>query len=525
MEQFEIYPFAAEDLCQQLSIQRSLTKDERDAIDGSDFAWPEEQKYPIDTQAHLDAAAKLIGRAPESVQAKIKANAIRIAKKKGLTLPDSWQEEDSSDDESQERSVQQDVTSESLNVYLPIMRADTQKRMVFGQATAEVPDAYGTIFGYCPEAWTQWRGNVREQHDPKKAVGKRIELDCDAQERAIYVGAQVSRGAPDTWAKVEDGVLNGFSAAVLPDPEYGSDPRKWPKKEYNGKHYPYLPKYRVLELSLVDHPATPGCNIQIVRADGFITDVVEPEEEQSTVKVGYVSTDGQWHDGEPSLERAGARVSADTRGGIHQAMAGTLKGVAHMANTCGCPMCQAICSVLDPDGDGDIDWMGLDDPDNDAANLGVAISATDDNDTDEAMMDRMQRVMAPIYQRQQQFLARFAQVNIEYSAILERLSKLDEIASVLERVASNSSLDEVRSALAEVKGQVEHIANTPQPGGPVLHGAARPYDKTNPYAPAQQQQESQFEVLERLHKQGAFKTLDDQIAAASLLMKPQQMRG
>ncbi len=74
-----------------------LTKDQRDAIDDSDFAWPEQKKYPINTQAHLDAAAKLIGRAPEGVQDKIKRNAIRIAKRKGLTLPDSWNNEPASE--------------------------------------------------------------------------------------------------------------------------------------------------------------------------------------------------------------------------------------------------------------------------------------------------------------------------------------------------------------------------------------------------------------------------------------------
>lgn len=70
-----------------------LTKAQRDKIDDSDFAWPEQRKFPIDSQAHLDAAAKLIGRAPVSQQAKIKARAIKIAKRKGFTLPDTWKDE------------------------------------------------------------------------------------------------------------------------------------------------------------------------------------------------------------------------------------------------------------------------------------------------------------------------------------------------------------------------------------------------------------------------------------------------
>lgn len=74
-------------------MEESLTVGERKEIPLEDFAWPEERKFPIDSQDHLDAAAKLIGRAPESKQAEIKARAIRIAKRKGLQLPQSWKAE------------------------------------------------------------------------------------------------------------------------------------------------------------------------------------------------------------------------------------------------------------------------------------------------------------------------------------------------------------------------------------------------------------------------------------------------
>jgi hypothetical protein len=71
----------------------ALTKAQRDAIPRVDYAWPDAPggpKYPINSQAHLDAAARLIGRAPTNVQPRIKARATAIAKRKGYTLPDSW---------------------------------------------------------------------------------------------------------------------------------------------------------------------------------------------------------------------------------------------------------------------------------------------------------------------------------------------------------------------------------------------------------------------------------------------------
>src|SRR5579885_919060 len=80
-------------MTEALHLLESLTVKERKEIPLEDFAWPEERKYPIDSQAHLDAAAKLIGRAPENKQAEIKARAIRIAKRKGFMLPQSWQDE------------------------------------------------------------------------------------------------------------------------------------------------------------------------------------------------------------------------------------------------------------------------------------------------------------------------------------------------------------------------------------------------------------------------------------------------
>jgi 2'-5' RNA ligase len=83
---------------QHYLTMEDLTVKQRAKIDDNNFAWPEQRKYPIDTQDHLDAAAKLIGRAPKSKQAAIKARAIQIAKRLKLTLPDTWKSDDNSKD-------------------------------------------------------------------------------------------------------------------------------------------------------------------------------------------------------------------------------------------------------------------------------------------------------------------------------------------------------------------------------------------------------------------------------------------
>jgi hypothetical protein len=71
-----------------LRCLRDIPQSARDKMSASDFAGPHES-FPISTQADVDAAAHLIGKAadPEAVKRKI----IAIAKRKGLTLPAAWQ--------------------------------------------------------------------------------------------------------------------------------------------------------------------------------------------------------------------------------------------------------------------------------------------------------------------------------------------------------------------------------------------------------------------------------------------------
>lgn len=71
-----------------LKTLRDIPQSERDKMSASDFAGPNET-FPIKTQADVDAAKRLIGKATNS--AAVKAKIIAIAKRKGLTIPDAWQ--------------------------------------------------------------------------------------------------------------------------------------------------------------------------------------------------------------------------------------------------------------------------------------------------------------------------------------------------------------------------------------------------------------------------------------------------
>ena len=414
------------------------------------------------------------------------------------------------------------LTPADLSVYLPITRVDATSRTVTGQATVEKPDAYGTIFGYCPDAWLKWRGNMREQHDPKKAVGKAIEVIPDPEERAIYVTSKVSRGAQDTWLKIEDGVLSCYSASIIPDPEFGPDPAKWPKKEYNGKQYPYLPRYQVAETSYVDNPATPGCNIAIVRADGFVTEVLDFTEEEPV------------RPEEKPIERAVTRASGAPMSKMHQSIGHTLHAAMSQMQNCGCPDCQAAIRMIDPDNDDDIDLGGYDDPDHDWQSLYNKQS----EDMERVVTDLINRALTPAYTRLQGIAGVLARNNalptnldgLITSAITRAFETID---AKLAALPTQASLDEVRSALAEVKGQVDRIAEQPQPGGPILNASSLPpraIEKQLPTDPplATTPQRSSFgavyDAIAQLSKSGALDTQDKQVDALTAGFLAQRRR-
>lgn len=93
-------------------LERYLSQKERDSIADEDFAGPN-RTFPIDTQAHLDAAARLIGHAADP--AAVKRKAIAIAKRKGLKLPESWEsasDEPDGDSDDKGRSMPDPDTQE-----------------------------------------------------------------------------------------------------------------------------------------------------------------------------------------------------------------------------------------------------------------------------------------------------------------------------------------------------------------------------------------------------------------------------
>ena len=169
------------------------------------------------------------------------------------------------------------VVRNDFKLFAPIEKIDKEKRTVSGWATTESIDKQAEVVSYeaSKEAFGEWPGNIREMHEPR-AVGKAVEIIPDDDARKVWVTAKVSKGSEDTWQKILDGTLTGFSIG-------GQTLNKTTKiiKAGNGqsKQITEILKYRLNELSLVDNPANPDCAFELIkRADNgklYQTPVVE----------------------------------------------------------------------------------------------------------------------------------------------------------------------------------------------------------------------------------------------------------
>ena len=153
---------------------------------------------------------------------------------------------------------------ETVHFTAPIVKVDEEKRLVHGFATLNNIDKVGDIVTLeaSEDAFANFRGNIREMHMPI-AAGKMVEFRYqeyyDEKTAKLYDGifvtAYVSKGAPDTWEKVLDGTLQGFSIGAYVDED------EWVFDEEAGTTLRIIKAYRLVELSLVDNPANDLANI------------------------------------------------------------------------------------------------------------------------------------------------------------------------------------------------------------------------------------------------------------------------
>ena len=151
-----------------------------------------------------------------------------------------------------------------IKLSMPIAKVDKERRMVSGFATLDNVDRQGDIVPTeaSLKAFKTFRGNLREMHQ-QIAVGKVVSFkedkyfDPESKKfyNGVFVSAYVSKGAQDTWEKVLDGTLTGFSiGGNIKDAEdvYNED---------MDKSIRVIKDYDLYELSLVDNPANQYANV------------------------------------------------------------------------------------------------------------------------------------------------------------------------------------------------------------------------------------------------------------------------
>jgi hypothetical protein len=168
---------------------------------------------------------------------------------------------------------------ENIRLSMPFSKVDKERRIVSGFASLDNLDKQMDIVTSeaSMNAFAKFRGNIREMHQPL-AVGKMINFkedkyfDPESKKfyKGVFVSAYVSKGAQDTWEKVLDGTLTGFSI--------GGRMNKWDDgyDEKSESQIRIIKDYDLVELSLVDSPANQFANIvSVEKVDGV--DVIKAD--------------------------------------------------------------------------------------------------------------------------------------------------------------------------------------------------------------------------------------------------------
>lgn len=163
--------------------------------------------------------------------------------------------------------------SEDITLSIPFSKVDTARRIVTGYATADNIDPSGDLIEYSAseQAFSNWVGNIREMHAPK-AVGKAINyrpviVPYQGREyRGFEVDAYISKGAQDTWEKILDGTLKGFSVGgriVKASEDIDKSSNRTIRR---------IKQYELNELSLVDNMGNPAAVVTMVKmaSDGSL---------------------------------------------------------------------------------------------------------------------------------------------------------------------------------------------------------------------------------------------------------------
>lgn len=171
------------------------------------------------------------------------------------------------------------IDGDQISVTMPFAKVDKEQRLVSGFASLDNIDKQGDVVDAdaSVRAFSTTQARIREMHRDDLAVGRidsfkeqeYYDPDTNKTYKGVYVTAYVSKGAQDTWEKVLDGTLSGFSIG-------GKIIHKEFVKMANAdKPVRYIKEYVLNELSLVDNPANQFATIFSIQKNDSGEDIIK----------------------------------------------------------------------------------------------------------------------------------------------------------------------------------------------------------------------------------------------------------
>jgi hypothetical protein len=179
----------------------------------------------------------------------------------------SWAKKIIREQETKEKATMSNLTTS----YFAIEKADKHADgtlTVYGKATDDALDidkqiCDGDWLDRAMPHWFKSGGNIREQHSN---IAAGVATDYELKSDGHYITALVVD--PISAKKVEHGVLKGFSIGIK-NPRVIQD-----SKAANGR----IVDGQIVEVSLVDRPANPNCQLVLAKSAGEDETVIQVEE-------------------------------------------------------------------------------------------------------------------------------------------------------------------------------------------------------------------------------------------------------
>jgi hypothetical protein len=214
----------------------------------------------------------------------------------------AWAKRIISEQENKEKSSMSNLTTAFFQIEKADRNADGTMT-VYGKATDDSIDidqqiCDGDWLDRAMPHWFKSGGNIREQHSN---IAAGVATDYEAKADGHYISALVVD--PVSVKKVETGVLKGFSIGIK-NPRVTRD-----KSAANGR----IVDGQIVEVSLVDRPANPNCQLMLAKSAAGDETVVQVEDLIEKKEPDYDALHEGGDNSEPADKDLYSKIKAEAK--------------------------------------------------------------------------------------------------------------------------------------------------------------------------------------------------------------------